>query len=203
MTDARVLSCETMTDRTPSMPSGMTGRTQSFETMTDRTPSMPSGMNGRIQSCETMTDRTSSEMLSALISKSVAEVRQIVEEEADELGISREDAIQQKIDSFLLGEQRTPSEWVAGFVGGDRDGGRNLLSFAHSWNQLSMEQLLSLGGTDLDEYSLRVEMFSRQMGLDQQRAEQILRIAREEAARTSLPLWFDALQIANMETGHL
>ena len=67
-----------------------------------------------------------------------------------------------------------------------------------------MDQLLFLWGADpadLNEYSLRVEMFSRHVDVDRQIAEKILSLACKEAARTTLPMWLDALQIANGETG--
>ncbi len=135
-----------------------------------------------------MTDRTASEALSVCLSRPLAEVRQMIQEAATQWGFSRDDAIQHMIESIVLDEQRTPSERVAVVAGSDQTNGRTLLNFAHWWNQLSMDQLrLHFGETGLDETSLRVEILSRDVGIDRQRAEQILSIARDETARTGPP----------------
>ncbi len=99
----------------------------------------------------------------------------------------REDAIQQIIDTWLS-EPRTTSDFVGGFAGVDSRQGRIILNIAHSCNQQSRDKLLELGvslGSDFDVESLRVELFSREVKINWQKAEQILMIAREEAAKTS------------------
>jgi hypothetical protein len=146
--------------------------------------------SARVQTSETMSDRTSSEALSVCLSRPIAEVRQMVQEAATQWGISKEDAIQHMIESITLNEQRTPSEKVSVVTGGDKTYGRNLLNFAHFWNQQSMNQLqLLFGETGLDETSLRVGVLTRSnLGINAQQAEQILRIARDEASRTGAPV---------------
>ena len=130
--------------------------------------------------------RTTTEAVADLLSQSVAEVRQTIQDATETLGTSREDAIEQIINSLLM-DQRTPSERAAGFAGRARDQGRVLLNFAHNLNQKPINELRGrFGGTDIDENSLRIDIFSREVAVDRQRSEQILNIARDEAARTNL-----------------
>ena len=125
-------------------------------------------------------------MRTDLLSQSVTEVRQTIQDATETLGTSREDAIEQIINSLLM-DQRTPSERAAGFSGRARDQGRVLLNFAHNLNQRPINELRGrFGGTDIDENSLRIDIFSREVAVDRQRSEQILNIARDEAARTDL-----------------
>jgi hypothetical protein len=135
-----------------------------------------------------MSGRTPTEAVAEILPRSITEIRQMIKELVDRLEIPRDEAIQLIIEGIIMIEQRTPSEIVAGVVGGiDRVQGRILLNFAQSWNKISVDELLANGGSsDLDENSLRVETFSTSLEITRQQAEQILRLAREETERTQM-----------------
>jgi hypothetical protein len=128
-----------------------------------------------------MSGRTTTEAVGeviCIIPEPLSEVRRIIQNAVDLHGISREEAIQQTIDSWTT-EKRTPSQIVAI----DSTQGRIILNYAHSWNQKPVDEHIREGGlSDLDEEHLRAEMFARNLNLKREQAQQILRIAREEAA---------------------
>jgi hypothetical protein len=134
-----------------------------------------------------MSGRVPTEEVAEILPTSISEIRQMINEATDQMGISRNEAIQRIIDSIVM-EQRTPSQMVAGVVGGiDSVQGRMLLNFALSWNEKSVDELVGLGGSsDLDENSLRVETFAKDVNVTKQQAEQILRLAREETERAQM-----------------
>jgi hypothetical protein len=143
-----------------------------------------------------MSGRTSTEEVAQILPNtsalSLSEVRRIIQDAVDLLKVSREDAIQQIMVDALIVQQRppsssrTPSHTVGEIVGGIENAhARVILNYAHLWNQEPVDQLLSGGAlSDLDEDRIRAETFARDLNIDIQQAERILRIAREEAART-------------------
>ena len=133
--------------------------------------------------------RTGSEMVSDKLSKPLAEVRQLIQKYADDLKVSRDDAIQIIIDSIVIENNRTTSELVGGFAGVDKVQGRIILNRAHTWNEREMREMLCSGEavSDLDANTVLIDKFARDVALSRERAEQILNIARQEAAKASPP----------------
>jgi hypothetical protein len=132
-----------------------------------------------------MDPRLNSVMISEALSRPLAEIRQLIQEYADGMEVSREEAIQIMIDAILIENNRTVSEIVGGFAGVDRNQGRIILNRAESWIQSSMRELRGSGDamSEVDAISTLIEKFAEDVALSRESAERILNIAREEAAK--------------------